>query len=68
MIITDISDVKQRLDNQSWYMVQVERYVINSFLVSSGFCRLLIIFLNSLESYQDPHNVGPDLDRNNWTL
>ena len=38
------------------------------FLVSGDFCRLLIIFPNSLDPDQDRQNVGPDLDPNCFTL
>ena len=36
--------------------------------MSGDFCRLLIIFPNSLDPDQDGHNVGPDLDPNCSTL
>ena len=35
---------------------------VNSFLVSSGFCRLLLTFSNSFSPDQDRHCVGPYLD------
>ena len=38
----------------------------NSFLVSGDFCRLLIIFVNSLDQDQARQNVGPDLDQTDW--
>ena len=43
-------------------------WLINSFLASCDFCRLLITFANSLNSDQDRQNVGPDLDPNRLTL
>ena len=54
-----------------WYRPALEIIVLvtymyllshNSFLASSNFCRLLIIFANSLNPDQDQQNVGPDLD------
>ena len=33
-------------------------------IASCDFCRLLIIFTNSLDPDQDQQNVGPDLDPN----
>ena len=36
--------------------------LVNSFLASGSFCRLLITFANSLDPDQDGHSVGPDLD------
>ena len=36
--------------------------MINSFLASDDFCRLLVAYANSLDPDQDRHNVGPDLD------
>ena len=38
--------------------------MFNSFLSKGDFCRLLIIFANSLDSYHDPQKVCPDLDPN----
>ena len=38
--------------------------VINSFLGSSNFCRLLLSIADSLVPDQDRQNVGPDLDPN----
>ena len=43
-------------------------WVLNSFLASSHYCGLLIIFSNSLDPDQDRQNVGPDLDPNCLTL
>ena len=43
-------------------------YILDSFLASGNFCRLLIIFANSLDPDQDRHSVGPDLDPNCLTL
>ena len=40
----------------------------NSLPVSGDFCRLLIIFANSLDPGQAHKNVGPDLDPNCLTL
>ena len=37
---------------------------MDSFLASSDFCYLLIIFANILDPDQDRLNVGPDLDPN----
>ena len=37
---------------------------MNSFLVSSDFCQLLITFVNSLDPNQDQQNIGPDMDQN----
>ena len=42
--------------------------VINAFLASVDFCRLLITFANSLDPDQDQQNVGLDLDPNRLTL
>ena len=42
--------------------------VKNSFPASGDFCRLLIIFANSLDPDQARQNVGPDLDPNCLTL
>ena len=42
--------------------------LINSFFASGFFCRLLIIYTNSLDPDQDRQNVGPDLDPNSFTL
>ena len=41
---------------------------INSLLASGDFCRLLMIFANSLDPDQDRQNVGPDLGPNILTL
>ena len=38
--------------------------LINSFLASGNFCRLLITNANSLDPDQDQHFVGPDLNPN----
>ena len=36
--------------------------ILNSLPASGKFCRLLIIFANSLDPDQARQNVGPDLD------
>ena len=41
---------------------------INSFLASGDICHLLKTIANCLDSDQDRHNVGPDLDPNCLTL
>ena len=41
-----------------------EKIVINYFLASGDFCRLLIAFPNRLSPDQDQQNFGPDLDLN----
>ena len=38
-------------------------YMLDSFLASGDFCRLLITFANSLDPDQDRQNVGPDLNK-----
>ena len=40
----------------------------DSFPASGNFCRLLIIFSNSLDPDQARQNVGPDVDPNCLTL
>ena len=42
--------------------------IFNTYLASSDFSHLLITFAKSLDQYQDPQNVGPDLDPNIFTL
>ena len=42
--------------------------VLNSFLASGDFCRLLTTFSNSLAPDQDRKNFSPDLDSNSLTL
>ena len=44
------------------------KVVIDSFLSSGDFCRLLITFANSSDPDQDRQNVGPDLDPNHLTF
>ena len=39
-----------------------------TFLISTNFCRPLIIFAKSLDPDQDRQNVGPELDPNRLTL
>ena len=41
-----------------------KHFSINSLPASGDFCRLLIIFANSLDPDQARRNVGPDLDPN----
>ena len=43
-------------------------FMLNSFLASDSFHRLLITFANSLDPDQDRQNVGLDLDPNCLTL
>ena len=43
-------------------------FSLNSLLASGDFCRLLIIFANSLDPDQARQNVGPDLDPDCLTL
>ena len=38
--------------------------MLNSFIASDDFCRLLLTFANSLDPDQDQLDIGPDLDPN----
>ena len=51
-----------------FYSALRKKVLWNPFLASGDFCRLLIIFANSLDPDQDRQNVGPDLDLNCLTL
>ena len=42
--------------------------IVNSFLASGDYCRLLITFANSLDRDQARQNVQPDPDQNWLTL
>ena len=41
---------------------------VNSFHASGDFCRLLRIFVNSLDADQEQKSKGPDLDQNFLSL
>ena len=42
--------------------------MLKSLLASGDFCRLLIIFANSLDPDQDKQNIGPYVDPNCLTI
>ena len=57
------------LDRQTYANIQsLSKLSVNSFPIGVDFCRLLIIFANSLDPDQARQNVGPDLDPNCLTL
>ena len=50
------------------YMQDNSAFEDSCFLASCDFCRLLIIFANSLDPDQDRHNVGYDLNLSCFAL
>ena len=52
------------VDHKTNKWLYFRKRLLNSFLVSGDFCRLLIAFANSLDPDQDPLIVSPDLDSN----
>ena len=71
-IVTDLLWVKISLnlyDQQySVYNVLEKTNCVNFLLAGGDFCHLSIKVASSLDSDQDRHNVGPDLDPNCLTL